>query len=95
MLSDELETDNKPGNTEVISETTKITSLNSDCMEAIFEHLELNELLSVADSSARFHSAACQVYKRKFWNIIPIFSPNLKSWYKIIHFFKFFPTKSI
>lgn len=54
-------------------ETTNITNLNSDCMEIIFEHLELNDLLNVADSSKHFYSAVCQVYKRKYRNTKPLF----------------------
>lgn len=63
-------------NAESIIETTTITNLNTDCMEIIFEHLELNELINIADSNKRFYSAACQVYRRKFRNQFPIFSPN-------------------
>lgn len=49
-----------------------ITNINSDCMEHIFERLELNDLLNVADSSKQFYNAACQVYKRKYLNMNPI-----------------------
>lgn len=52
---------------------TKIIDLNTDCLEIIFGHLEFNELLNVADSSKQFYSATCQVYRRKFQNINPIF----------------------
>lgn len=52
---------------------TKIINLNIDCMEKIFEHLDLYDLLSVADSCKRFYDAACRVYKRKFSNMNPIF----------------------
>lgn len=58
---------------ESISETKKITDLNTDCMEIVFEYLKFNDLIAVADSSKRFYNAACQVYKRRFRNINPIF----------------------
>lgn len=50
-----------------------INNLNTDCMEMIFEHLEINDLLNVADSSKQFHTAVCQVYKRKYLNVNPMF----------------------
>lgn len=59
--------------TEFVGLTTmKITNLNSDCMELIFEHLELNDLLNIADSNKHFYGAACQVYRRKYMNTNPI-----------------------
>lgn len=51
-----------------LHETTKFTNLNTDCMELVFNHLELNDLLSVADSSKVFHAPICQVFKKKFLN---------------------------
>lgn len=52
--------------------TTKITNLNSDCLELIFERLELNDLLNIADSSKYFYGAVCQLYRRKYMNMNPI-----------------------
>lgn len=52
----------------------KITNLNTDCMEIIFGHLEIDDLLNVADSSKQFHTAVCQVYKRKYLNVSPMFA---------------------
>lgn len=54
-----------------------ITNINADCMEQIFQRLELNDLLNVADSSKRFYNAVCQVYKRKYLNM----NPMLDNWY--------------
>lgn len=34
-----------------------INNLKTDCMEMICEHLEINDLLNVADSSQQFHTA--------------------------------------
>lgn len=54
------------------SQTKKISNLNPDCLETIFEHLELNDLLSLADSSVQFYDAVCQVYRKKYLNKILI-----------------------
>lgn len=48
--------------------TTKITDLNSDCMEAIFVHLEFDDLVNVAECSKQFYTAACGAYKRNYAN---------------------------
>lgn len=61
-----------------IFETTKITDLNTDCMEIIFEHLEFNDLPNVADSSKQFYTAVCGVYKRKYENMKLIFDHEYK-----------------
>lgn len=46
----------------------KFTILNVDCMEFIFDYLELNDLLNVADSSKAFYAPICQIFKKKFLN---------------------------
>lgn len=56
-----------------ILKTTNIKNLNSDCLESIFEYLEFNDLLSLADSNKHFYSAICVVYKRKYENMNLIF----------------------
>lgn len=48
-------------NQKTIPETTRITNLNTNCMELIFEYLELNDLLSIADSNKEFYSATCLI----------------------------------
>lgn len=60
-------------NTKSKFETTKITNLNTDCMELVFEHLELKDLLNISDSSNQFESAVCRVYKKKYLNMDPTF----------------------
>lgn len=55
-----------------------ITSLNADCMEYIFNHLELNDLLSVAETSKMFREALNRVFKRKFINTHLLFGENYK-----------------
>lgn len=53
-------------NSAISNDTTKITDLNSDCMEYIFENLNFYDLLSVADSSKQFYGAVCQVFRRNY-----------------------------
>lgn len=67
-VNDEIKTD--------FTEEKNIKILNTDCLELIFEHLELNDLLNVADSSKHFYDAACQVYKTKFMNMTPIYTKS-------------------
>lgn len=43
-----------------------LTTINDDCRELIFEHLGLQDLLNIAETSKRLHSAACAVFKRKY-----------------------------
>lgn len=57
-------------------ENTKITNLNTDCMEIVFEHLDFHDLLNVADSCKQFYCAASRVYKRKYLNTNPIFDKD-------------------
>lgn len=44
----------------------KITSLNDNCLERIFDYLELKDLLNVADSNKRLKSVADMVFALKF-----------------------------
>lgn len=48
------------------SKCTKFISLDDDCLEFLFGYLGWTDLLSVADSSPLFHTAACLVFKRKY-----------------------------
>lgn len=43
-----------------------ITELNDDCQERIFNHLTLDDLLNLADSSKQFYTAVCSVFQRRF-----------------------------
>lgn len=68
---------NKLGNASRIFETTKITALNTDCMEAIFEYLEFDDLLNVNESSKQFHFAVSRVYQRNYSDHALIHDPNI------------------
>ncbi|XP_055301006.1 uncharacterized protein LOC129567764 [Sitodiplosis mosellana] len=73
-------------NAKCTTEATKITELNTDCLEIIFEHLDFNDLIHVADSSKQFYGAVCQVYKRKYLNMNPILDIQYDPAYKYSKF---------
>ncbi|XP_055303232.1 uncharacterized protein LOC129568915 [Sitodiplosis mosellana] len=49
--------------------TTKITDLNNDCLEHIFNHLKFADLFNVADSNKHLVAAVGQVFWRKYRKI--------------------------
>lgn len=55
-----------------IFESDKFTVINDDCMQSIFQHLDLDDLLSITATSKRFHNAAVQTFRRKYKNIDPV-----------------------
>lgn len=54
------------------NETIKITDLNDDCLESIFNHLNFDDLLNVGRSSTRLLYAVRVVFKRKFSDKVQI-----------------------
>lgn len=46
----------------------KLTTINNDCKELIFDYLEWQDLINIADSSKQLYIAACGVFKRKYGN---------------------------
>lgn len=51
----------------------KLTDLDIDCLECVFEYLELGDLLNVTDSNKRLRNAANFVVDRKYSNTYFIF----------------------
>lgn len=49
-----------------LSMKTKITDVNSDCLEKIFEYLDIDDLLHVADSNKWLQISAGSVFCHKF-----------------------------
>lgn len=47
-------------------EGVNFTSVNNDCMQLIFEHLEWKDLVNVVETCKSFQDAACEVFKRKY-----------------------------
>lgn len=48
------------------SNQMKLTDVNDDCLEEIFRNLSVQDLLAIADTHARFKSAAEHAFFRKF-----------------------------
>lgn len=63
---------------DILVEYTKITNLNNDCLEAIFEHLDFKDIIHAADACKQFNEALCRVYKRKYLKVNPIFDRDPK-----------------
>lgn len=53
---------------ELSKSNTQIIDLTIDCLEEIFEYLDLHDLLNVADSNKRLNKAAGLVFSRKHGN---------------------------
>lgn len=50
------------------AEPLKLTTINNDCKELIFDYLEWPDLINIADSSKQLYSAVCRVFYRKYSN---------------------------
>lgn len=48
-----------------LSEKMKLTNLNIDCLENVFEYLKLGDLISVAAANKRLNKAAKFVFARE------------------------------
>lgn len=66
-----------------ISRTTKITDMNADCLEKIFDHLRFNDMLNLADTSKHFHSALNHVFITKYQNKTILFDHKVGNfWFR-------------
>lgn len=63
---DDLDGVNDPTSTGENVYPTKITDLNEYCLEKIFDHLDVQDLFSVANSNKWLQHSAASVYGRKF-----------------------------
>lgn len=61
-----------------VESSIKITDLNSDCLEKIFDHLSAFELVNVADSNTQLKNVAETVYKRKYSQLVLLLNPRGK-----------------
>lgn len=59
-------------------EMKKITDLCDDCLDVIFKHLDLVDMLNAVDSSKHFQNSLCRVYTSKYRNIRLIFDEKDK-----------------
>lgn len=46
--------------------TVNLTSINDDCKLEIFKYLEFEDLINVAETSKQLHTAAEDIFKRKY-----------------------------
>lgn len=47
---------------------TNFVDLNGKCLEKLFEYLDLDDLISVAETNTKFYQPACDVFSRKYAN---------------------------
>lgn len=46
-------------------EPVSLITINDDCKELIFEYLELEDLISIGDTSKQLYTSVCQTFRRK------------------------------
>lgn len=61
-----FKTEENEDNDEEVNEGPKITDINNDCLEHIFEHLNLKDLVNISDSSKHLKHATNLVFSRKY-----------------------------
>lgn len=66
---------NKP--LEKLTKVMKLATLNNDCLELLFDHLELDDMISVADTSRIFYVPVCLAFKSKYKRTKIIINPNV------------------
>lgn len=70
----QLDVENAIANEEIVlqqSTATQATGLHDlidDCKEMVFEHLELADLLNVADTNTQMQPTVCQIFERNHSN---------------------------
>lgn len=50
------------------TQTSGLHDLIDDCKEMVFEHLELADLLNVADTNTQMQPTVCQIFERNHSN---------------------------
>lgn len=51
-----------------ITEIPNLTSINDDCKQKIFDYLEYGDLINIAETSKKLHTAVHAAFKRKYGN---------------------------
>lgn len=46
--------------------SVNLITINEDCRESIFQHLEWKDLICVADTNKQLYTSVCRVFKRKY-----------------------------
>lgn len=47
-------------------ESLNLITINEDCKELIFRHLEWIDLINVADTSKQLYASVCRIFNRKY-----------------------------
>lgn len=63
-----MESNNYPEQLSINPEPLKLTTINDDCKELIFEHLDLMDLVNIVETNKQLNTAVCAVFKRKYGN---------------------------
>lgn len=65
------------------SEPLTLVTINNDCKELIFEHLEVKDLVNIAETNKELKTAVCAVFRRKYGNKIITYGGHHDNRYKI------------
>lgn len=49
-------------------EPLKLTTINDDCKQLIFDHLEWMDMINIADSNKQLYASICTAFNRKYRN---------------------------
>lgn len=63
-----MESNDYPKMLSINPEPLKLTTINDDCKEHIFNLLDLMDLVNIAETNKQLSSAVCAVFKRKYGN---------------------------
>lgn len=63
--SNEIQAQKKP---KIVENPLKLVDINDDCLQAIFEHLDLESLVNIAETDDHFTTAAKSVFSRRYRN---------------------------
>lgn len=72
------------------SEPLTLVTIINDCKELIFEHLEVKDLVNIAETSKQLQTAVCAVFRRKYGNNIIAYGGHHDNRYKICVLSKLF-----
>lgn len=72
------------------SEPLTLVTINNDCKELIFEHLEIKDLVNIAETSKQLKTAVCAVFRRKHGNRIITYGGHDDNRYEMCVLLKLF-----
>lgn len=63
-----MESNDYPEILSINPEPLKLTTINDDCKELIFDLLNLMDLVNIAETNKQLNTAVCAVFQRKYGN---------------------------